>query len=133
MIAFVDTSAFLSVLDCDDRHHAAAKRKWRSLIETEAVLVTTNYVLIETIALVQNRLGLEALRSLNEDIVPLLGVEWVDEQTHRAGISGVLAASKRHLSLVDCVSFEVMRRLGITAAFAFDRHFREQGFGDVEA
>ena len=133
MIAFVDTSAFLAVLDRDDRHNATACAKWRALIEQQAVLVVTNYVLVETVALVQSRLGLEALRVLCEDVLPLLQVEWVDEQTHRTGMAGLLAASRRHLSLVDCVSFEVMRRLGINHAFAFDRHFREQGFADVVA
>jgi predicted nucleic acid-binding protein len=32
------------------------------------------------------------------------------------------------LSLVDCASFEVMRLHGIRKAFAFDKHFREQGY-----
>jgi predicted nucleic acid-binding protein len=39
-----------------------------------------------------------------------------------------LTSARRRLSLVDCTSFEVMRRLGITSAFAIDRHFVEQGF-----
>jgi uncharacterized protein len=40
----------------------------------------------------------------------------------------VLAAARRNLSLVDCVSFELMRRLGIRRVFCFDPHFAEQGF-----
>jgi predicted nucleic acid-binding protein len=40
----------------------------------------------------------------------------------------MLAADKKRLSLVDCISFNIMRRLGIKSAFAFDRHFKEQGF-----
>jgi len=55
-------------------------------------------------------------------------LEWVDETIHQVGIASVLAAARRGLSLVDCVSFEIMRRLGIKRAFAFDRHFEEQGF-----
>jgi predicted nucleic acid-binding protein len=52
----------------------------------------------------------------------------VDLEMHRAGVSALLAASRRNLSLVDCVSFEVMRTLGIKVVFTFDPHFREQGF-----
>jgi predicted nucleic acid-binding protein len=37
-------------------------------------------------------------------------------------------AGRRTLSLVDCVSFEVMRRTGIRKAFAFDRHFQDYGY-----
>jgi len=131
MIAFVDTSAFLAVLDGDDRHHAQARRRWKELIEGQSALVCTAYVLVETIALLQSRLGTEAVRVFHEDIAPLLSIEWVDEELHRGGMTALLTASRRNLSLVDCVSFEVMRRRGITTAFAFDRHFREQGLGDV--
>jgi len=40
----------------------------------------------------------------------------------------MLAAARKKLSLVDCVSFETMRLLGVTAAFTLDKHFKEQGF-----
>ena len=41
---------------------------------------------------------------------------------------GMLAAARKKLSLVDCVSFQIMRQQGVRAAFCFDSHFREQGF-----
>ncbi len=43
-------------------------------------------------------------------------------------MSALLAASRRKVSLVDCLSFEVMRRYGIRSAFAFNSHFSEQDF-----
>ena|GEM_PF-3548981 len=46
----------------------------------------------------------------------------------RAGVSALLTSGREQLSLVDCVSFELMRQLGIRTAFTFDRHFEEQGF-----
>lgn len=53
------------------------------------------------------------------------------EENHGVAVTALLTAGKRQLSLVDCSSFEAMRRLGITSAFAFDRHFAEQGFEQV--
>jgi predicted nucleic acid-binding protein len=83
---------------------------------------------VETFALIQSRLGLEAVRGFQDEIVPVLNVEFVTPELHRLGIAALLAASRRGLSLVDCVSFEVMRELGIREAFAFDPHYRDYGF-----
>jgi predicted nucleic acid-binding protein len=129
MSVFVDTSAFFAVLDADDENHNTARQMWEGLLtQEEVVLVCSNYVLVETLALVQHRLGIPAVRTFQEDIMPVLNIEWVDETIHQVGIASVLAAARRGLSLVDCVSFEIMRRLGIKTAFVFDHHFDEQGF-----
>ena len=40
----------------------------------------------------------------------------------------MLTARLPQLSGVDAVSFEVMRRAGVRAAFAFDDHFARFGF-----
>lgn len=128
MTVFVDTSAFFALLDRDDANHARAKKTWTDLLGRDDTLITSNYVIVESSALVQHRLGVEALRGFYEDMLPLVNVEWIDEQRHRSGMSALLAASRRKLSLVDCVSFEVMRETGVKTAFVFDPHFDEQGF-----
>jgi predicted nucleic acid-binding protein len=124
----IDTSAFFAVLDADDANHAAAGRIWKSLIEQREELVCSNYILIESFALLQRRLGLEAARVFQSDVAGMLQVRWVDEPLHAAGVSALLTAGRRQLSLVDCVSFELMRRLGLTTAFAFDQDFVDQDF-----
>jgi predicted nucleic acid-binding protein len=53
---------------------------------------------------------------------------WVDEAAHAAGVAALLAALPTRISLVDFVSFEVMRERGISRAFAFDDDFRKAGF-----
>ena len=128
MRVFIDTSAFYAVLDGDDAHHPRAKRAWTDLLKAAHALVTSNYILVETFALLQNRLGIEAIRAFHDDILPLINIEFVASGTHRSGVASLLSASRRNLSLVDCVSFEVMRTSGINTAFAFDKHFKEQGF-----
>ena len=128
MIAFADTSALYAVLDRDDENHQTARATWDLLLKSGAILVTSNYVLVETCALVQRRLGLDALRILQDDIFPLLTVEWISRAQHDSAIAVVLSAGRKGLSLVDCVSFGLMRSAGLRKAFAFDRHFVEQGF-----
>jgi predicted nucleic acid-binding protein len=128
MIAFVDTSALYALLDRDDDNHQSARKTWTALLDSRAVLVTSNYALVETCALVQHRLGLAAIRALQDSIFPLLATEWVTKSQHDSAVASLLAAGRKKLSLVDCVSFGIMREAGIRKAFAFDRHFAEQGF-----
>lgn len=128
MRVFVDTSAVYALLDRDDDNHARARSAWTGIVENGTVAVTSSYVLVETVALLQSRLGLEAVRALEEAIVPVLHVEYVTGELHKPGMAALLVAARRRLSLVDCVSFEIMRRNGITASFSFDSHFKEQGF-----
>ncbi len=128
MSVFVDTSAFLALLDGDDDNHFKAARAFDALMKKDENLVCSNYILVETCALVQHRLGIEALRTFHQDLFPLLTVEWVDEKAHLAAMGSVLTSGRRKLSLVDCSSFEVMFRIGISTVFTFDRHFRQQGF-----
>lgn len=128
MTTFVDTSALVALLDASEGKHAACAREWKRLLDDDAVLVTSSYVLVETCALAQRRLGVEAVRSLKSDFEPLIEIVWVDEQVHDAGMTALLTAGRRDLSLVDCISFEVMRRRDIQNAFALDRDFAKQGF-----
>jgi predicted nucleic acid-binding protein len=128
---FVDTSALLAVLHAGDENHRRAARAFRGLIEANEELVTTSYVLVEATALLQHRFGLPAVRGFQDDLVPMLGVVWVDAELHAEATAALLTAGRRELSLVDCVSFACMRRQGLTRAFHFDRHFREQGFASA--
>ena len=128
MSAFVDTSALLAVLHSGDTSHRRAAKAWRALLESAEELVVTSYILVETTALLQHRFGLAAARSFQESVVPVLRIVWVDADLHAEGMGALLTAGRRELSLVDCVSFACMRRLGLARALHFDHHFREQGF-----
>ena len=131
MKVFVDTSAILGGLNSADDWHGPAAGAWEKLLAETTLLVTTNYVVVESLSVIQGRLGSPAVRAFLEEIVPNLRVEWVDEDTHRAASAALLAADRRGLSLVDLSSFETMRRLGIRSVFTFDRHFRQYGFETV--
>jgi predicted nucleic acid-binding protein len=55
-------------------------------------------------------------------------VVWVDQQIHEVATAAALAGSGRGTpSLVDCVSFEVIRLCSVDTVFAFDKHFRARG------
>lgn len=128
MNIFADTSALYAVLDADDSNHTKAKQFWEKVIKCDDILLCHNYILVETSALVLRRLGMEAVRVFEEDIAPILRIMWVTREVHSAAVSAHLMADRRMLSLVDCASFEIMRRTGVRKAFAFDRHFLDYGY-----
>lgn len=128
MRIFVDTSFLYALLDRDDSNHQKAKKAWPDVVKDDNILIASNYILVESFALIQHRLGMEAARAFQEDILPLINIEWIDPVAHRSGVSAMLAAWRKKLSLVDCVSFEVMRSAGIRDILTFDLHFKETGF-----
>ena len=128
MSIFVDTSALLAVINTDDPNHTSASVTWTGLTQDHQRLITTNYVFLETFALVQRRHGLQVLRKLHQAVSSTLHIHWVDATLHNGAAAALLAANRRQLSLVDCTSFHIMRHLGIDTVFAFDEHFAEQGF-----
>jgi predicted nucleic acid-binding protein len=131
MNVFIDTAAFLAVLNANDQFHPLAKQTWDEILSSDSVLFSSNYVILETTTLLQHRFGIEAVRLFESDILPILEIAWIDEPIHKQGMSALLVANRRNLSLVDCTSFEIMRQVGLDIAFTFDPHFSEQGFGVI--
>lgn len=125
---YIDTSAFFALVNSDDQNHLAAQEAWERLLQNGETLFCNNYILVESTALIQYRLGLEALKVWHEDIVPVMQVEWLDESLHNPIMRIVLSSDRRVISFIDQSSFDTMRRYGIKTAFTFDEHFRQQGF-----
>lgn len=123
---FIDTSAIFALASARDIEHQAARRRFGTLLRTRRRLLTHSYVLSESMALLHHRLGREAALAFASE-AQAFEVEWVDESLHDSSVAA-LRTAPRTLSLVDQVSFLVMRRRGIDEAFAFDRHFAAAGF-----
>ena len=130
MTTFVDTSAIYALLDRDDTNHTAAAG-WFGGPARGQRLLTHNYVIVEAAALVHRRLGATASRALFDRLVPVLQVIFVDEALHAGAVKGWLGLGTRRSSLVDWVSFELMRQRAVEQAFAFDEDFLSEGIAVV--
>lgn len=105
MIVFVDTSGLFAFLVQDDEMHERAKAVFSHLAHRKTRLLTSSYVLLETISLLQRRVGLDSVKDFNETVFPLLEVIWVGETWHNRALERLMAESKRQLSITDCLSF----------------------------
>lgn len=128
MSVFVDTSAFLAMLDRAQPRHDDVANAWREAVAAGRPLVTSNIVLVESFALLQRRLGMEAVRALVARFLPLVETLFATDPVHAAATSAFLTADRRRLSFVDCVSFELMRRRGIDEVLSLDADFQREGF-----
>ncbi|MBW2605792.1 MAG: type II toxin-antitoxin system VapC family toxin [Deltaproteobacteria bacterium] len=125
---YVDTSAFYALLDRADPYHKEASSLWVSLMDNNFTLVTSNYVVSETMKLLHKRIGFEAARLWHRDILSVLEVLWVDEGIHQQAYELWLKLGRSLLSLVDCASFVTMHHHQIERAFCFKSHFADYGF-----
>lgn len=125
---FADTSALYAYLVAEDRHHAKAKRVGHELMTQETILVTHSFVLCEMVALLQSRIGLDAVEQWHNVLVPVLEITWVDAKLYQRARQHLMTHARRHVSMTDHLSFTLMRERDITTAFAFDPHFKQFGF-----
>lgn len=125
-LILVDTSAYFALVDKSDRHHPAAAAFVRS---NDVPLVTTDLIAVETLNLVQARLGHPSAvrlgkRLRNPALTTVLKI--TDDDVMQAWRLFQRYRDKG-FSFTDCTTFALMERTHITTAFAFDLHFRQYG------
>jgi predicted nucleic acid-binding protein len=127
---FVDTSGWYDLLFSGSPGH----NKITDLLRVPGVsLVTSTYVLDELVALLLTR-GDHAtaarvgalIRSAAE-----VRLEHPDAAEELRAWALFLDSPDKTYTLTDCLSFVIMRRLGIETAIATDRHFRQEGFATL--
>lgn len=127
---FLDSSFFKAVIDTHDNFYSQARKTWQLCIDNTYALYTTNYILDETYTLVRVKCDLKKALELRD---ALFGKK-IDLAVIRVTVDDDAAAWEwfekdwSKLSYTDCVSFAVMKRLGITSAATFDAHFARAGF-----
>ncbi len=130
---FVDASGYFAYFNRRDASSAQALRIMARLAGEQASLVTSNFVIAETHALLLNRIGraaavrfLEAVFSGSTRIIRVLEA---DETKAREIIRHL---SDKDYSYTDATSFAIMERLHIKEALSFDEHFVQFGFTLVQ-
>lgn len=118
-IAFVDSSAIVALVDRSDPIHQQALDAYHELVDGGYHLFTTNYVVAETLQLLEAAFGPDIARKWLQD--HRLPVYHADEQDERRAIARITSARPgSRLSMTDAISSIVMDRLGVSDAFAVD-------------
>jgi predicted nucleic acid-binding protein len=126
---FLDTGYLVALEDADDQNHPTAREHFDGLASMPT-LTTTSYVLDEVVTFFNVRGRHAKAVEVGERLLGSPSVEMVHvgEDLLRRGFSLLRDRPDKDYSLTDCVSFVLMRERGISVAFAFDRHFEQEGF-----
>jgi len=127
---FVDTAGWMACADGADPAHARARAARDEALAAGRLLVTTDYVVDETLTLLRMRLGLPAAEAWWSQIDASSRVrwQWIDAARAEKARSVFFRHRDRQYSFTDCTSFVVMRELRLKEALTTDRHFRQAGF-----
>lgn len=129
-MVFLDTSGLVAYANARDEFHEQAQAVYSSLTEKQ---ITTDAVLVEVGSFLSpipfRWLALEVKGAV--DGARELGVVEVvhaDEALIERAWTLYRNRPDKDYSLVDCMSFVVMRDRGIARAFTHDHHFDQEGF-----
>ena len=127
---FVDTAGWMACADAADPDHEATRAARDEALEAGRVLVTTDYVVDETLTLIRMRLGLAAAEAWWEQVESSRRVRHESIDALRAEKARTLFFRHRdkRYSFTDCTSFVLMKELRLKQALTSDRHFRQAGF-----
>ena len=128
--AFADTSALYAFVDRNDSNHSTARDAVTRLVQAGRRIITTDYVVTETINLANARGGTVVATRVLDLIEQSAGirVEWIGVERFDAAKKFFRKHSDHGYSFTDCTSFVVMRELRLIEALTTDHHFVEAGF-----
>jgi len=129
---FLDTSGILALAMEIDSFHAKAFEIMETALAAREHILVHNYVLLESAALIQSRIGKDAAVIFLERAA-LFDIVWVDSHLHDQAVEHLAQNGASKLSFVDVMSFLVMRSRGITEFIGFDKHFIEAGFTQYDS
>lgn len=132
-IVYVDTGAWIALLDGADRLHPRALATYEALLDEGARLVTSSDVIDESATRLRYDAGLEAALAFRDAVAQaeksrLLRVLPVDAAVQQKAYSLWERHSQLVLSLTDATSAILARSLSIKTVFGFDADFRALGF-----
>ncbi len=127
---FVDTGAWLAVIDPRDQYHQPASAFYRQVLQAHRHLITTNLVVAETYVNLRRSVSHAAAMGFLDIIERSSRIEcvWSSPDLEYQARQILRQYADQDFSYVDAVSFALMQKMEITKAFTFDRHFATAGF-----
>jgi predicted nucleic acid-binding protein len=127
---FVDTAGWMACADSADPAHIRCCAARDGALEAGQTLITTDFVIDETLTLIRFRLGLGAAETWWQQVDRSARLRWerIDSDRFEKACQLFFQHRDKNVSFTDCTSFVIMREFRLTHALTTDRHFRQIGF-----
>ena len=127
---FVDTAAWVSAADASDPRSSHVREAPDTWLAGGGVLVTTDYVIDETLTTIRFRIGLDASEKWWHQVEgsSRLRLEVIDVSRAERARSIFFRYGDKDFSFTDCTSFVLMNELRLCKALTLDHHFQQMGF-----
>ena len=129
---FVDTSGWAYLLDRSSDFHDDVQTVYQQALARNRLLVTTNYIIAELVALLssRSRLSRQQLIAFVDTLkaAPHVEIIHIDTNLDASAWALLKAYRDKRWSLVDASSFVIMTSYGMTEAITTDHHFTQAGF-----
>lgn len=133
---FVDTSAFVALVDKKDKNHSSATRLLKQLSRARRPLITSTDVADEVVTLLRMRIGHGVAVRAGDAIFDSTWCRLleIDAALRESAWRLFKRYDDQTFSFTDCTSFAVMTALTLDEAFTFDRRdFGAAGFTALPA
>jgi uncharacterized protein len=127
---FVDTGGWMACADRADPAHSSCTAARDSILEAGRILITTDFVVDETLTLIRFRLGLAAADAWWQQIDGSARLRWerIENDRFERARNLFFQYRDKDLSFTDCTSIAVMRELKLRSVITTDGHFQQVGF-----
>ena len=126
----VDTAGWVAAADAADPIGTRVRQERDEWLAAGGILVTTDYVIDETLTTIRLRLGLPAAEAWwhQVDGSSRLRIETIDVTRAERARSAFFRYADKDFSFTDCTSFAVMQDLRLRKVLTLDRHFAQMSF-----
>jgi len=127
---FVDSFTWIATINKSDNYHKASIKAVEGLLKKRTALITTNYVIIETINALSKAEYRKAVIAFMDKLEKSSSVEIVKitDEIYKNSWTLYQKRMDKDWGITDCTSFEVMQMLDIKIAFTNDKHFEQAGY-----
>ena len=124
---FVDTSFFFALFSAKDPDHERVRETLDGISNQRlnTFLITTNHVVYETIRLTRRKINHPKAVWTGEFLYSekMARIHWASQDEEKTAFDYLAKYNDQHYSPVDCLSFVIMDKLGITEALTIDSDF----------